>query len=72
MHELPVTCKSGPLAEAVAPFLWYPVTLAAVERSFSLSGLVDGKNRQKAGKVLRQAAITLFCNGDLEQRFQTE
>ena len=63
---------SGPLALAIAPFLWYPISAAAVERSFSLAGLVDAKNRQKAGKGLRQAAVTMFCNGDVEHRFSTE
>ena len=32
-------------------------------------GLVDAKNRQSASKGLRQAAICLFCNGDVEERF---
>ena len=63
--------RSGPLAEAVKPYLWFPLTSAAVERSFSLAGLVDAKNRQKMGKGLRQAAVTMFCNGDVEQRFTT-
>ena len=60
------------MAEAVSPYVWYPVTSAAVERSFSLSGLVDAKNRQQMGKALREAAIILFCNGDIEGRFATE
>ena len=64
--------SGGPLAEAISPYFWYPVTSAAVERSFSLAGLVDAKNRQKMGKNLRQAAVTMFCNGDTEQQFHSE
>ena len=56
------------LREAVAPYLWYPVTGAAIERSFSLAGLVDVKNRQRMGKDLREACVTMFCNGDVEER----
>ena len=51
------------LREAVAPYLWYPVTGAAIERSF---GLVDVKNRQSMGKDLREACVTMFCNGDVD------
>ena len=57
------------LREAVAPYLWYPVIGAAIERSFSLAGLVDVKNRQRMGKDLREACVTMFCNGDVEERF---
>ena len=32
-------------------------------------GLVDVKNRQRMGKDLREACVTLFCNGDVEERF---
>ena len=38
-------------------------------RSFSLAGLVDVKNRQRMGKDLREACVTMFCNGDVEERF---
>ena len=64
--------RKGPLADAVAPYVWYPVTSAAVQKSFLLAGLVDTKNRQKGSKELRQAAIALFCNGDVEDRFTKE
>ena len=57
------------MADAVAPYLWYPITSAAIERSFSLAGLIDAKNRQKMKKSLRQAAVTMFYNGDAEGRF---
>ena len=57
------------LREAVAPYLWYPVIGAAIERSFSLAGLVDVKNRQSMGKDLCEACVTMFCNGDVEERF---
>ena len=57
------------LREAVAPYLWWPVTAAAIERSFSLAGLIDVKNRQKMGTDLREACITMYCNGDVEERF---
>ena len=57
------------LREAVAPYLWYPVTCAAIERSFSLAGLVDVNNRQSMGRDLREACVTMFCNGDVEERF---
>lgn len=33
------------------------------------SGLIDAKNRQSMGASLRQAAVCLFCNGDMEERF---
>ena len=48
------------LREAVAPYLWYPVTGAAIERSFSLAGLIDVKNRQRMGKDLREACVTIL------------
>ena len=38
-------------------------------RSFSLARLVDVKNRQRMGKDLREACVTMFCNGDVEERF---
>ena len=31
--------------DAVAPCIWFPTTAALVERSFSLAGLIDAKNR---------------------------
>ena len=61
--------RSIVLSNAIEPYLWYPVTGAAIERSFSLAGLIDTKNRQRMGKDLRQAAVTMFCNGDVEGRF---
>lgn len=64
--------RRGPLAEAVAPYVWFPVTSAAVERSFSLTGLIDAKNRQAIGQGLREAAVVLYCNGDVEQRFSLQ
>ena len=71
-HLAHATChRGGPLAEAVTPYLWCLVTSAAVERSFSLAGLIDAKNRQKMGKGLREAAVAMYCNGDLEQRFSS-
>ena len=38
-------------------------------RSFSLAGLVDVKNRQRMGKDLREACVTMFCNGDVQEQF---
>ena len=73
------------LADSVLPYLWWPVSSAAIERSFSLAGiplfllrflksfvtlaLVDMKNRNRASEGLQAAAIGMFCNGDVEQRF---
>ena len=57
------------LRGVVAPYLLYPVTGAAIERPFSLAGLVDVNNRQSMGKDLREAYVTMFCNGDVEERF---
>jgi hypothetical protein len=54
--------------DTVCPYLFYPTTSAAVERSFSLAGLIDTKNRTKMGDNLRQAAVMMFCNGDVEGR----
>ena len=49
--------------------LWFPITAAYIERTFSLAGLVDAKNRQKMSSSLRQAAVGMYCNGDVECRF---
>ena len=69
----PLRCilRGGPLAEVVAPCLWCPVASAAVERSFSLAGLIHAKNRQQMGKGLREGAVTMFCSGDVQGRFHT-
>ena len=40
-----------------------------MERSFSVAGLVDVKDRHSMGKDLREAYVTMFCNGDIEKRF---
>ena len=45
------------------------IGFVSIERSFSLDGLVDVKNRQSMGKDLREACVTMFCNGDVEERF---
>ena len=50
-------------------FLWFPLSFAAVERSFSLVGLIDAPNRQRMGERVREACVTMFFNGDVEQRF---
>ena len=50
------------LREAVATYLWCPIASAAIERSFSLAGLVDVNNRQSMGKDLREACVTMFCS----------
>ena len=55
--------------DAVAPYLWYPTSAAVVERSFSLAGLIDTKNRQRMSNDLRATAVAMFCNGDVEQRW---
>ena len=57
------------LREVVAPYLWYPVTAAAIERSFSLAELVDVKNRQNMGRDLREVCVTMFCYRDVEEWF---
>ena len=61
--------RGGLLPAAVEPFLWFPLSSAAVERSFSLAGLIDAPNRQRMGERVREACVTMFFNGDVEQRF---
>ena len=61
--------RGGLLPAAVEPFLWFPLSSAAVERSFSLAGLIDAPNRQSMGERVREACVTMFFNGDVEQRF---
>ena len=58
--------RPGPLTAAVLPYVWYSVTSAAIERTFSLAALVDATNRQRM--ALRPTAVTMFCNGDAERR----
>ena len=60
--------RGGLLPPAVEPFLWFPLSSAAVERSFSLAGLIDAPNRQRMGERVREACVTMFFNGDVEQR----
>ena len=41
----------GPLIyDVVAPYIWFPTTAILVERSFSLAGVIDAKNRQKMSR----------------------
>ena len=68
-HAINVLIGVGPKVYVVATLQLYPVTGTAIERSFSLAGLVDVKNRQSMGKDLREACVTMFCNGDVEERF---
>ena len=84
--DLPAFWARRPkLAERILPYMWWPCTSAAIERSFSLagtfnlhditfmhffaSGLIDAKNRQKASETFKAAAVGLYCNGDVEGRF---
>ena len=53
-------------------YVWFPTTAALVERSFSLTGLIDAKNRQKMSPAFRATAVAMFCNGDVEERFSKE
>ena len=46
-----------------------PTTAALVERSFSLAGLIDAKNRQKMSHGFRATTVAMFCYGDVEERF---
>ena len=46
--------------DALAPYIWFPTTAALVERSFSLAGLIDAKNRQKMSP-----GSCLLCSGFL-------
>lgn len=57
------------LAQAIAPYLWFPVSSASIERSFSLAGNIDTKNRQAMKPLLREASIVMYCNGDVEGRY---
>ena len=57
-----------PLSLPLPPYLWYPVTGAAIERSFSLAGLVDVKiGRAWARTCVRPAppcfAMVMLKNG---------
>ena len=61
--------RSGPLRDAVQPYVWFRLSSASVERSFSMAGLLDTKNRTKMSPAFRQNAVMLFCNGDAEERF---
>ena len=38
----------------------------------SLAGLNDAKNRQKMSLAFRAIAVAMFCNGDVEKRFNME
>ena len=58
--------------DAVAPYIWFPTTAALVERSFSLAGLIDAKNRQKMSPAFSATAVAMVCNGDVEERFSKE
>ena len=70
------------LGNMVKPHLWFPISGAAIERSFSLAGahtsnhvkevtnlpsigLVDTKNRNAGSEELKEAAVVMFCNGEL-------
>ena len=59
----------SPLRDRVLDLLTLPTSTGAVERVFSLAGLVDVKNRQAMGEELRETATMLLCNGDLEGRW---
>ena len=55
--------------DTVEPYLRYPTSAAVVERSFSLAGLIDAKNRQRASKEFKSVAVTMYCSGDVEGRW---
>ena len=57
------------LADAIMLYLWFPITATYIERTFSLAGLIDAKNRQKMSSSLRKAAVGIYCNGIMECRF---
>ena len=57
------------LASAAIALLQVPMTSAAVERSFSLAGVLDTKQRNKTRHLLRKAEMLLYYNGDVEHRF---
>ena len=57
------------LADAIMPYLRFPITTAYIERIFSLAGLIDAKNLQKMSSSLCKAAVGMYCNGDVECRF---
>ena len=57
------------LADAMVPYLWLPITTAYTERTFSLAGLLNTKNRPKMSSSLRKAAVGMYCSGDVECRF---
>ena len=54
------------LRDAIAPYLWFPFTGASIERSFSVVGDMHTKKRQAMKPTLREAAVVLPCNGDIE------
>ena len=84
-EDLPAFWNRRPkLARRILPYLWWPLTSAAIERSFSLAGavtghaqqlsltftaLVDVKNRNKGCEEYKAATVGMFCNGDVEGRF---
>ena len=57
------------LADAIMHYLWFPITAAFFERTFSLAGLIDANNQHKMSSSLRKAAVGMYCNGDVECRF---
>jgi len=64
--------RGSALYNAVEPYLWYPTSAAFVERSFSLAGLIDAKNRQRGSKEFKSVAVTMYCNGDVEGRWSLQ
>ena len=64
--------RGSVLYDAVELYLWYPTSAAVVERSFSLAGLIDAKNRQRGSKEFKSVAVTMYCNGDVEGRWSVQ
>ena len=57
------------LADAIMPYLWFPITAANIECTSNLAGLIDANNWQKMSSSLHKAAVGMYCNGDVECRF---
>ena len=52
--------REATIAQAVLPYIYFPISNAVIERFFSLAGLIDVKNRQQMSSNLRQAAVGMF------------
>ena len=61
--------RAGALASRADFLIHLAVTLAEVERSFSLAGNMDTKYRHALPNEKRHITIMMMCNGDIEHRF---